>query len=131
VTVVDSSALIAILLQESDAGLYAEAIEVADLPVMSAATLVEAGAVALGRGGQALLLELRAIIRDAGIEVVPFTADHAERALDAYRHFGRGVGRPACLNFGDCLSYALADARDEPLLYKGDDFSRTDIRSAL
>jgi ribonuclease VapC len=121
----------AILLQEDDAGKFADAIELDERPAISAATLVEVGAVALGRGGVALLGKLQSIIADAGLEVVPLSLTHAELALAAYRRFGRKIGTPSCLNMGDCFSYALAKGLDAPLLYKGDDFARTDIRSAL
>ena len=72
-----------------------------------------------------------AIIRTISPEVVPFTPEQAQIARQAYRDFGRGSGHPANLNYGDCFSYALASERREPLLYVGDDFSHTDIRSAL
>ena len=129
--VVDSSALIAILLQEEGADKFALAMEVDERLLISAATLVESGAVALSRGGESLLARLQAIIADAGIEVLPVTLDQANVATEAYCQYGRGIGRPACLNFGDCFSYALAKVLNQPLLYKGDDFARTDLRSAL
>ena len=71
------------------------------------------------------------ILSRFGIEIEAFTREHAELARAAYRDFGRGSGHRARLNFGDCISYALATATGEPLLYKGDDFGHTDIRSAL
>ena len=74
---------------------------------------------------------MRALVAGSNIEVVSFSASHADAATEAYRRFGKGVGQPACLNYGDCFSYALARSLDVPLLYKGDDFARTDIRSAL
>jgi len=129
--VVDASALLAILLGEPDAYRYARPIEAATTPRIASPTLVEACAVALGRGGSALLHELRLIVREAGFDIVPFSAEHAEIAAEAYQRYGRGIGDPACLNMGDCFSYALARALDEPLLYKGEDFARTDIRSAI
>jgi ribonuclease VapC len=129
--VVDTSALLAILLGEPDAAKYAQTIEAEALPRIGSPTLVEASAVALGRGGSPLLHQLRSIFREAGFDIVPFSAEHAEIAAEAYQRYGRGVGDPACLNMGDCFSYALARALDEPLLYKGGDFARTDIRSAL
>jgi ribonuclease VapC len=131
VTVVDTSALFAILLRENDAAIYAGAIQAVERPKMSAATLVEAGAVALRRGGFALLQQLQAILQEADFELVPLSVDQAHSATEAYRRFGRGIGKPACLNFGDCFSYALARALDEPLLFKGGGFARTDVRSAL
>ncbi len=129
--VVDTSALLAILLAEPDASKYAQPIEAELRPLIGSPTLVEASAVALGRGGSSLLHQLRLIVRKADFDIVAFSAQHAEIAAEAYQRYGRGVGDPACLNMGDCFSYALARALDEPLLYKGEDFSRTDIRSAL
>ena len=128
-TVADSSAFIAILLQEPDADRFAQALT--EPATISAATLVELAAVCLRRGGVALLDQMQVLIQEASVVVVPLTADMAGTAIDCYRRYGRGIGRPACLNFGDCFSYALAKTLDEPLLYKGDDFARTDIRSAL
>jgi ribonuclease VapC len=129
--VVDTSALFAVLLREPDSHIYAEAIEAEAHPRIAAATLVEAGAVALGRGGFLLLQELELLILESEFEIISFSAQHAQIATEAYRRYGRGIGNPACLNMGDCFSYALARALDQPLLYKGDDFARTDIRSAL
>jgi ribonuclease VapC len=71
------------------------------------------------------------LLHEAGIEIVPVTVEQARIAREAYRDFGKGSGHPAGLNFGDCFAYALATDRGEPLLYKGDDFVHTDIRSAL
>jgi ribonuclease VapC len=129
--VVDPSALFAILFQEAEADRFSRAIQADRRPKISTASLVEASAVALGRGGSALLHELRREIEEGRIEMTAFSARHAEFAIEAYRRYGRGVGNPGCLNFGDCFSYALAKADDEPLLYKGEDFAKTDIRSAL
>ena len=74
---------------------------------------------------------MQVLMQEASVVVVPLTTDVARTAIDGYRRYGLGIGKPACLNFGDCFSYALAKSLDQPLLYKGDDFSRTDIRSAL
>lgn len=98
---------------------------------MSAATLVETRVVVNGRTGAAGLLRLAALLRRLGTEVVPFDEAQADVAGEAYRDYGRGSGHPARLNLGDTYSYALAYVNDEPLLYVGDDFARTDIRSAL
>jgi len=72
-----------------------------------------------------------ALCERIGMVVIPFDEQQARIAREAYRDFGKGSGHPARLNFGDCLAYALAKAMDEPLLYKGSDFSHTDVRSAL
>ena len=128
-TVADSSAFMAILLQERDADRFARALAIP--PNISTATLVELGAVCLRRGGVALLGQMQALLREAGVVVVPLTADVAWKAIDTYRRYGFGIGNPACLNLGDCFSYALANELNQPLLFKGDDFTKTDIRSAL
>ena len=86
---------------------------------------------ALVRGGTTLLDKLRQEVELAGVEVVPFSVEQAELAIEAYHRYGRGVGKPGSLNLGDCFAYALAKPTKEPLLYKRDDFAKTDIRSAL
>jgi ribonuclease VapC len=127
--VADSSAFMAVLLQEPDADRFAQALT--DSPTISAATLVELAAVCLRRGGTALLQQMQMLIQESSVVVVPLTAEVARTAIDGYSRYGLGIGKPACLNFGDCFSYALAKSLDQPLLYKGDDFAQTDIRSAL
>ena len=74
---------------------------------------------------------LDSLITDFEIEIVPFTADHARIAREAYRDYGKGSGHPAKLNFGDCMAYALARCVREPLLFVGNDFSHTDIEPAI
>lgn len=123
--VVDTSAIIAILLQEDDAPHYAGAIADADLVVISAASYVELSIVALSRGARGRV-ELDGTLADAGIEIVPVTIDQARLAADAYDRFGKGR-HAAALNFGDCFAYALARSRGEPLLFKGADFAQTDV----
>src|SRR3712207_2138381 len=100
--VVDISVLFSILLVESDARKYAQVIEAEARLRISAPTLVEAGSVALGRGGSAVLHELQTLVRESEFDVVPFSADQAEIATEAFRRYGRGVGDPGCLNMGDC-----------------------------
>lgn len=129
--IVDSSALIAIVLQEPDAQRYADALAAATERRMSTATYLEAGIVADGTRDPVAMRVYDHLIAVNGIDVEPFTVDQAVAARQAYRDFGRGSGHSAKLNFGDCMSYALAKVRDEPLLYKGDDFGHTDITSAL
>jgi ribonuclease VapC len=131
VTVVDSSAVIAVLTMESDAPLYAEALQAIEPLFMSAGTLLEIGTVALHREGPKLVDDAYALIELSKVEVVAFSAAHARAAIEAYARFGKSTQHPAQLNFGDCFSYALAKELNRPLLYKGDDFARTDIRSAL
>ena len=94
--------------------------------LLSAATLVEAGMVVEARQGHAGAQDLQLLIDRIGAEIVPIDAEAAAVALSAWRRFGKGR-HPAALNFGDCVSYALAKVSGAPLLYKGDDFSQTDI----
>ncbi len=128
--IVDSSIFIAVLRGEAGCEAY-EALLVGPRPVVtSAATLVEAAIVAEGKGGERAGADLDALIRDAEIDVIPFTAEHAALARDAWRRYGKGR-HPAGLNLGDCFSYALAKSRNEPLLFKGEDFARTDVKAAI
>lgn len=97
---------------------------------ISAATLLEASMVFEGRVGHRGAAELDQLIASLGIAVIPFTQSQAALAREAFRRFGKGR-HPARLNFGDCIAYALAKERGEPLLFKGDDFSQTDIEAAI
>lgn len=124
--VVDASALIAILDKEPDAALYAEAIAEADSPLISAATLLEVNIVMLNRHGIKAARMVDRLIKEAGFQVESFTAQQAELAREAYARYGKGQ-KSAGLNYGDCFSYALAKATGLPLLFKGQDFSKTDI----
>jgi ribonuclease VapC len=124
--VVDTSALIAILDKESDAALYAEAIADADAPLMSTATLLEVNIVMLNRHGARAARMVDRLIQEAGFQVESFTVQHAELAREAYARYGKGR-QTAALNYGDCFSYALAKATGLPLLFKGQDFSKTDV----
>ena len=127
--VVDTSALVAILFAESTAERLMEAILAAPRPIVSAASLVEVGIVAIARRGEASERELNSLLGQFRLQIIPVTADHAERALGAFRRFGKGR-HPAGLNYGDCFSYALASITGEPLLCVGDDFARTDLQIA-
>src|SRR5919108_5588691 len=124
--VVDTSALIAILDKESDAALYAEAIADADAPLISTATLLEVNIVMLNRHGARAARMVDRLIHEGGFQVESFTVQHAELAREAYARYGEGRQTPG-LNYGDCFSYALAKATGLPLLFKGQDFSKTDI----
>jgi ribonuclease VapC len=128
--VVDTSALIAILDKESDAGLYAEAIAEADTPLISAATLLELHIVMLNRHGARAARIVDRLIQDAAFQIESFTAQHLELAREAYARYGKGKNA-AGLNYGDCFSYALAKATGLPLLFKGHDFSKTDLLVAI
>lgn len=129
--IVDTSALVAILRAEYDAPSYAQAIATAVSRRMSAATFVEAGAVIDRDPDPVVRRQLDALIEAAAISIEPFDARQAGIARDAYRDFGKGSGHPAGLNLGDCFAYALAKSSGEPLLFKGDDFARTDVTPAL
>jgi ribonuclease VapC len=125
--VIDASAVIAILLAEEDAERYARAMGAASQPRMSAASYLEAAVVIDNRGDVVARREFDRFIRRAGIEVVAVDLEQAEIARQAYRDFGKGR-HGAGLNFGDCFSYALSKAIDEPLLFKGGDFALTDVK---
>lgn len=129
--IVDSSALVAVLLDEPERGMFGEVLARAVDVRLSAATLTECGIVLEGKPGRGLLDELDALLRLIAAEVVPVDESIARCAIDAHRRFGRRSGHAARLNYGDCFSYALAITRDEPLLFKGDDFVHTDVRRAL
>ena len=128
--VIDTSAVIAILLDEDDAERYTHAIEMAARPRMSAASYVEAAVVIDNRGDVLARREFDRFIRRAGIDVVAVNLEQAEMARQAYRDFGKGRP-PAGLNFGDCFAYALAKFVDEPLLFKGADFYLTDVKTEI
>lgn len=126
----DTSALISILLNEPDAGAFRQCLGTT-VTCMSAVSLQEASMVLAGRlGDNDPWRELEELVAKARIEIVPHDADLARIARDAFLRFGKGR-HPARLNCGDCASYALARHRRIPLLFKGDDFARTDITSAL
>jgi ribonuclease VapC len=124
--IVDTSTLIAILREESDAAELSVAIEAAEIRRISTATYVEAGVVIDGNRDPVLSRRFESFLQEALIQVEPFTLEQARIAREAYRDFGKGRHR-AGLNFGDCFAYALARERGEPLLFKGNDFRRTDV----
>ncbi len=125
--IIDTSAVVAILRHETDAARYVTAIERSPDLSISAATVLETCIVV----DQQRHVDADELLSEARVKVVAF--DHAQAlvARSAYARYGRGSGSPARLNFGDCFSYALAKVRDEPLLFKGDDFTHTDIEPAL
>jgi ribonuclease VapC len=127
---IDTSALVAILLLEPDALGLADEIAAADPRLVGAPTLVETAAVMLARKGPQGVIALDALLSRLAIQVVPMSPTAAEFARDAYSRYGKGVGSPGVLNYGDVLSYGVARAEDEPLLFKGDDFRQTDITPA-
>ncbi|MBW3629227.1 MAG: type II toxin-antitoxin system VapC family toxin [Gemmatimonadetes bacterium] len=127
--VIDTSAVIAILLGEPSAERVISALEGHFERRMSAAAVVEAGIVMQARQGDAGERELDALLRRLRVTILPVTEEQAELARSAFRRFGKGK-HPAGLNFGDCFSYALARALAEPMLFVGEDFSRTDVAIA-
>jgi ribonuclease VapC len=136
VIVVDSSAIVAILQNESsaDALLLRLGHEPHGERVMSTASYIESGSVLAGRSKgnpKAAVADLDAFLAKAGIELVAVDIEQAHVALSARIAFGRGFGAPAALNYGDCFSYALAKVKGAPLLFVGDDFDKTDITPAL
>jgi len=124
--VIDSSALLAILLNERDADLIRTAFDYDDVRLLSAATLLEASMVIESRKGESGGRDLDLLISKSKIEVIPFDEGQIDEARRAWRRFGRGR-HPAGLNYGDLFSYALARTTGQPLLFKGDDFARTDV----
>ncbi|MDP0500319.1 MAG: type II toxin-antitoxin system VapC family toxin [Verrucomicrobiota bacterium JB022] len=122
--VVDTSAIVAILEQEPEAERFLQALLAAELPVMSAATLVELSAVMIRKRGEAAGQIVDRLLAAVGVQIEPLTHDQALLAREAYRRF-------SSLNFGDCFAYALAQDKAAPLLYKGNDFGQTDVRAAL
>jgi ribonuclease VapC len=124
---VDTSAIMAILLDEPEADACIAALEAEDDIVISSATAAETLIVADRRG---LGAEARRLIDGLGVEILPVTPVSARRVADAYARWGKGI-HAAALNFGDCFAYEVAKDRGCPLLFVGDDFVRTDIGSAL
>lgn len=130
-TIVDLSAIIANFRQEPDADVYLDVIDAAETLRMSAANHLEAAIVVDSARDPVASRRFDQFIAEAEIRVEPVTATHAHIARDAYRDYGKGSGHKAGLNFGDCFAYALARDANEPLLFKGDDFTHTDIAPAI
>lgn len=128
--IVDTSALVAVLFAEPDAERYAVALAGIDRCRISAANYVETAIVVETQTREGGSRAFDTFFQRAGIVIEPITEEQAHLARQAYSEFGKGRHR-AGLNFGDCFAYALAKATGEPLLYKGEDFERTDIASAL
>lgn len=128
--VVDTSALVAILLEEPGFVQYVDALVAGDDPIISAGTLVECSIVMRQRDESEGLGRLDDLLAQAGIRCVAVDMAHVIAARGAWERYGKGR-HPAGLNFGDCFSYALATTADRPLLYKGEDFARTDVRAVL
>ena len=128
--VIDTSAIVAILFGEPEARGFARAIDRDTLRLMSAVSVLEAIMVLESELGEAGGRELDLLLHRAGIEIVGFLPDQLDAARRAFRAYGKGR-HPAGLNFGDCFSYALARSTGQPLLFKGNDFARTDVEACL
>lgn len=128
---VDSSALIAICLNEAQRGQFMERMDRAERILVSSATLVESRMVAYNKGKARLVERLDMLLETFDVEIVPPDAEQADIAHAAFVAYGKGSGHPAQLNFGDCFAYALAKDKAEPLLFKGADFAHTDVRRAI
>ena len=126
---IDSSALMAILQDEPERAAFVRKLARDPVRLLSAANWLEVAILIDDRYGEAGARDLKLLLVEAAVEIVPVTAAQAELARTAYRRFGRG-NHPAKLNYGDCFAYALAQETGEPLLFKGDDFGQTDIAAA-
>jgi ribonuclease VapC len=126
--VIDTSALVAMMTGEPSADRLVAALESESDRLVSAATVVEASMVLMGRYGDVGDAQLDRFLRSIGAEVVPVEEEHVTLARDAALRFGKGR-HPAALDFGDCFSYALSVARHSPLLFVGDDFSKSDVEA--
>ncbi|MGN7246948.1 type II toxin-antitoxin system VapC family toxin [Janibacter anophelis] len=128
--IVDTSAIMAIILGEPEAGRLLRAIAEANSVSMSAATYVECGIVIDRRSPPATRRRFDQLLDSLDVKVVALTPEQAVLAREAHRDFGRGSGSPAALNLGDCFAYALAASLDDELLFKGEDFAATDLVAA-
>jgi ribonuclease VapC len=126
--VIDSSALIAVVNRESERLQFLKLIAAADRRLISAATLLETKMVVLGRFGPLALADFMMLMEEMAPEVVPLDATLAEAAFAAFERFGKGRNSKAALNLCDCIAYALAKTLSAPLLFKGADFSATDVQ---
>ena len=128
--IVDTSALIALIDGETEADEFLDLIAHSPQVSISAATYLEASIVIDSRNNPVLSRSLDTLLDDLAVSIEPVTAEQAVVARQAHRDFGKGRQHPAQLNFGDCFSYALAATAGQPLLFKGQDFSHTDVRTA-
>ncbi len=128
--VIDTSAILAILFKESECEDFVDAIATARVRLVSSLNALEVAIVVRARKGPSAIREFDLLCHYAGFEIVAFTEEHFLLARRAYEKFGKGR-HPAKLNLGDCCAYALSQYSGEPLLFKGSDFTRTDILSAV
>src|SRR3954447_18393004 len=129
--VIESSAIVALLLGEPETEALVAAIAAAQRRVVSAGSYLESAIVISARSGSTAQAQLDELLDSLGIAILPFTREQADTTIEAYRRYGKGSGHPANLNFGDCFAYALAKLTDEPILFKVNDFSQTDLRPAV
>ena len=129
--IVDSSALIAMLINEEDGKSLSQLLDGPEVVRMSTASYLETSIVIDAHRDTVLSARLDDMILDSEIVIEPVTVEQARIARQAYRDYGKGSGHRANLNFGDCFSYALAREKREPILFKGDDFVHTDLHSAV
>jgi ribonuclease VapC len=129
--VVDSSALLAILLNEPEAEEFASILKNSKLKIIAAPTYLETCMAAKPKLGPRAIDEIKYLMDLAVIETIDFTVDASELAVKTFLKFGKGQGHPAQLNFGDCMSYAVSKLEGLPLLFKGDDFSQTDVERVV
>jgi len=129
--VLDTSAIVAAIANEPDGARFQQAMLGAASLTISSVTGLETRIVLQSRHGDEAVREFDEMIENAGVDVAPFDAAMAETAFQAFRRYGKGRGHPAQLNIIDCATYALAKIRGEPLLFKGGDFSNTDLQPAL
>lgn len=129
--IIDTSAIVAILRHEPEAGSCANAIAGTTSRRVSAVNYVEAAVVIDGSRDPVASRRFDDLFREAQLVIEPVTESQARIAREAYRDFGKGSGHPAGLNFGDCFAYALAKVTGEPILFKGDDFRHTDLTPVL
>jgi ribonuclease VapC len=127
--ILDSSAVVAVVFREPGHEELDQKMRDAKILAIGAPTLVETGMVLIGKYGDVAKTTIARFRESLGIVVVPFAVEHFEAAAEAFGRFGKGH-HPAALNYGDCMTYAVARVADEPLLYVGNDFARTDIERA-
>lgn len=128
--IVDTSALVAIIRNEPEIAHFTDLISLQDNPAMSAASYLETGIVIDGQRDRISSERLDEVISMLQLAIISVTEAQAKIARLAYRQYGKGSGHKAQLNFGDCFAYALAIDTDRPLLFKGDDFSKTNVKVA-
>lgn len=128
--IVDSSAMLALFFREAMADRIEEALVSAEVVGMGAPTLTETAIVLASKLGEDSRSLLAILVENLDLTLIPFTAAHGREAREAFLRFGRGR-HPAALNFGDCLTYAVAKLADQPLLFVGDDFRQTDLAAVL